>query len=118
MQLPDPPTALFIENSFISLPLLYPLPRDNGKVPECLQKTEMVHFEDWPLDPAEDALHNKLFYPQRETTLLAIDWEAIGRIASKLLIDRIKNNETNGTKTVRVSPLLQKVSGKNREFIS
>jgi len=116
--LANPPTAVFVENSFVSLPLLYPGPNDAGELPSSLREWEIVHFEDWSLDPVDDVLTGKLFYPECETTVVAIRWEEIGAMAAKLLLDQVRGEPRPRTPTVlRVSPTLQKVKGAQRESV-
>ncbi|MBD3241692.1 MAG: LacI family DNA-binding transcriptional regulator [Chitinivibrionales bacterium] len=117
LALPEPPTALFVENSWTSVPLLYPLPEDRSKLPESLSALEMVHFEDWPLDPVEDIVSGKLAYPSRMSTVLAIDWEAIGRYAARMLVDTVRDNNTAETRIVRLAPVLQQIQGFSRKPI-
>jgi len=116
LELSSPPTALFVDNSFISLSLLYPLEQDRGKLPESLNQLEMIHYEDWSLDPVHDILSKKLFYPHLQSTLVTIDWEVIGRTAAQLLINQI-TNKTQANQIIKVSPGLCKVHGNNRTLI-
>ena len=114
LDLPDPPTALFVENSFLSPPLLYPGPADAGKLPAGLAEMDMVHFEDWPLEPVQDLLAGKLGFAFRPTTVVRIDWDAIGLTAARLLAQNIRNGGTDPHPIVRVSPILETVSATGR----
>ncbi len=114
LALPEPPTALFVDNSGISLSLLYPVPEDRGAVPDAVRSLDTIHFEDWPLDPVEDTLVHKLFHASRCTSVLAIDWEAIGRIASRLLVEQVRNGGTAAPSAIRVAPVLQRLEGRKR----
>ena len=116
LALPDPPTAIFVENSFISLSLLYPLPGDNGVIPEYLSALEMVHFEDWSLQPVDDIVTQKLFYPDCSSTIVAIDWESIGREAAQLLINEAREFSIV-PQNLRISPSLYRLNGNKRELI-
>ncbi len=117
LELKSPPTALFVDNSFISLSLLYPMEGDNGILPPSLKNLEMVHFEDWSLSSAQDTLSKKLFYPKMQTTLLTIDWESIGRNAAQLLINQT-SNKTQKPEIIRISPTLCQVNGSKRTLIT
>lgn len=117
LELPDPPTALFVDNSFISLPLLYCLQEDQKQLHASLKKLEILHFEDWNLRQAHDILTTKLFYPEFKTKLVSINWKIIGRTGAKLLIDLAGQNSIV-PQIYRISPTLQQVSGKKREPVS
>ncbi|MBN1997310.1 LacI family DNA-binding transcriptional regulator [candidate division KSB1 bacterium] len=112
----DPPTAIFVDNSFISLSLLYPLVSENGRIPHFLRNLEIVHFEDWPLLPVHDILSEKLFFPQMNTTLVCIDWENIGYQAAQLLIRHVGKSSPL-PEILRVCPALYKVTGNQRKPI-
>ncbi|MDZ7725037.1 MAG: LacI family DNA-binding transcriptional regulator [candidate division KSB1 bacterium] len=109
----NPPTALFIENSFISLSLLYPLLNGNDGIPECIQKLDMVHVEDWSLQPVHDILTGKLFAPDINTKIISIDWESIGRQAARFLIERA-GQRTPTPKLIRIGPMLYQLKGEER----
>jgi DNA-binding LacI/PurR family transcriptional regulator len=111
---PQPPTALFVDNSFISLPLLYPLPSDGGRLPPHIAALDVVHFEDWPLDPVEDIVSGKLFATPRNATVLAIDWETIGRLAARMLVDQVRGTSKASPSAIRVTPILQQLTGAAR----
>lgn len=116
LALPDPPTALFIENSFISLSLLYPLPEDRGKVPGNILDLDMVHFEDWSLRPVDDIVTQKLFFPDCQTTIVAIDWESIGKEAAQMIIQEAREFSIV-PQNLRISPSLYHLNGSKRELI-
>jgi LacI family transcriptional regulator len=117
LRLPEPPTALFVENSFVSMPLLYSLPGDHGSLPPAVRGLDMVHFEDWPLDPAEDIAAGKLGHQLRSTTVLAIEWEAIGRLAARMLVEKVRGTGAAQPGVVRIAPLLQQLNGNQRTTI-
>ncbi len=116
-KLKAPPTALFVENSFVSLSLLYPLERDKATLPRFLADLDMFHFEDWPLDPVDDIMCGKLFYPEAQTNLVTIDWETIGRMAAQLLIELINHGGRLPPKIIRVAPLLHRMQGHKRTLL-
>jgi len=118
MDQPDPPTALFVDNSFISLSLVYPLAKDNGQLPRQLKEIEMIHFEDWSLDLADDILSKKLFYPKIDTKFISINWEDIGFEAAKLIIEQVKNRDENALKILKIVPSLFTVKGSQRTRIN
>ncbi|HPG41602.1 MAG TPA: LacI family DNA-binding transcriptional regulator [bacterium] len=111
----DPPTALFIDNSFISLSLLYPLPGEL-EMPAFIRNLDIVHFEDWSLKPVQDILTGKLFFPDFETTVVGIDWESLGQQAAKLLID-CAGASAAVPKIVRIAPSLYHVKNNHRQYI-
>jgi len=118
LRLKKPPTALFVDNSFLSLPLLYPQPGDRGALPASIRDLDMVHSEDWPLDAVEDIVARKLFYPARQATVLAFDWETIGTVAARMLVDRLRSpGAATQTQAVRVAPVLQRIEGQNRTLM-
>ena len=114
--LPDPPTALFVDNSFISLSLLYPLAADKGEIPDFVRELDIVIFEDWPLELVHDTMSNKLLYPEMDTTLVCIDWENIGAQAAQLLIKKV-NERSDLPEILRVNPALFRVQGRQRDPI-
>ena len=117
LDLPEPPTACFIENNFISMPLLYRQSGDGVEMPDWLGRIDIVHFEDWPLDPVEDIVAGKLFNRPREATVVAIDWQAIGSLAGRMLIENATKPKQAGPKIVRMSPALQRIDGNNRKAL-
>lgn len=115
LQLPEPPTAIFVDNSALSPSLIYPLSGDTNGIPEHIRALDVVHSEDFPLDPVEDIVSGKLFHPPRRLKVLAFDWEGIGRYAARLLVDRVQGNAAaTGAQTMRVAPILQLVEGTSR----
>lgn len=114
--LSKPPTALFIENSFVSLSVLYPFILEKSELSSAIQDLDIVVFEDWPMQPVNDIMSGKLFYPELESVLVSIDWENIGRQAAQLLIKKVANN-TAAPEILRVNPTLYQVKGNNREPI-
>ncbi len=92
LQLPQPPTAVFIENSFVSPSLLYPLPPEEA-VPQRIAEMDMVHFEAWSLDWIEQVVVSKLSYPSRNAKLLRIDWYQLGQVAAKRMLARLENED-------------------------
>ncbi len=117
LALSDPPTAVFVENSFISLSLLYPLPSDDGQIPDSIKHLDTIHFEDWPLALAHDILSEKLFYPQLESTFVCIDWETIGIQAAQLLIRQV-HKPSSLPEILRVCPALVQIKGNARQPIT
>lgn len=110
LSLPDPPTAVFVENSFVSPSLIYPNSLEDRSMWQRLREIEMVHFEAWHTDWMDAALSQKLHFPQRDTTLLRIDWKRIGKIAAERLVARLDGEDKSG-ETVRLMPRLVAVRG-------
>ncbi|MDX9861891.1 MAG: LacI family DNA-binding transcriptional regulator [Rhodospirillales bacterium] len=91
-----PPTAVLVENSFISDSLLYPLREDRGRIPERLAKTVFVHFEDSPLSILESIMSDNLNYPRPNVAVCRIDWEKLGRSAVQLLLQMLCHGGAGG----------------------
>lgn len=115
-ELPDPPSALVVENSFIGLSLLYPLASDKGSLPPIFNKVEIIQCEDWALQPVHDIVSEKLFYPEMNTTLVCIDWEAIGKAAAEMIIDKASGG-SSVPRIIRISPSLYRVQKGKRELL-
>ena len=118
LELEHPPTAVFVENSYLSASLLYPMAGDGGEAPEAIRGLEMVHFEDWPLSAGQILMEQKLGYPPCETVAVTIDWARIGEVAAHRLIELARRGKDLNTLVTRVSPILQRVSGIHRTEIS
>jgi hypothetical protein len=108
MALSEPPAAVFVENSFISPELLYPA--HIGETDSPCYGVEAIHFEAWDLTTMEQALAWTLGYPSRRCKLLRIDWEHMGRLAARRVLERISGEPRRG-KIVRVAPVLYEVEG-------
>ena len=115
LALDHPPTAVFVDNSYVSPPLLYPMPQDQGKLPSAIRDLAMIHFEDWPLRADMSLMERKLSYPACDTAVVAIDWNSIGEIATHRLIELARGaHQSTNPSVTRVSPILQQVSNGNR----
>lgn len=106
----DPPTGVFVENSFVSPSLIYPNQMDDQAVWQRLSRIQMLHFEAWHLDWMDSALSQKLRFPPRNTTLLRIDWRQLGRIVAERLVARLDGEPDSG-QTIRLMPNLVHVHG-------
>lgn len=111
------PTALFIDNSYISLPLLYPNLNDNMQIPTHIANIDMVHFEDAPLRPAEDILAHRMFFPKLKSTVVSINWQNIGNTAARMIIDIAQNGSSDGPQINRIAPQLVSVNGYERTLL-
>lgn len=109
LALPSPPTAVFVENSFISPALLYPVSTDERELPKAISSLDMVHFEAWNIDTIEMVMHGIFSYPPRNTKLLRIDWKNMAIIAGKRLVDRIRDNSLP-VDVIRVSSRLIQIN--------
>lgn len=107
LELPEPPTAVFVENSFVSPSLLYPLPPEKT-VPQCIAEIEMVHFEAWSLDWIEQVVVSKLSLPPRHAKLLRIDWYQMGQVAAKRMLAKLEDGELD-EQVIRLAPQLVEV---------
>lgn len=110
LALDERPTAVFVENSFVSAPLIYPIDPTEPALPEALAKMDMVHFEAWHLDAVEQVMAGVFNYPARDVKLLRIDWSDVGRVAAKQLVDRLKGGEAS-QQVIRLAPRLMRVAG-------
>jgi len=108
--LSEPPTAAFIENSFVSPSLLYPV---NGEcsLPASVRRIAMVHFEAWHTDWIEKGYASKLGRVGRNAELLRIDWAAMGRIAARRVIELLDKSSDTQPQTLRLAPRLARVEG-------
>ncbi|MEX0654851.1 MAG: LacI family DNA-binding transcriptional regulator [Phycisphaeraceae bacterium] len=104
LSLSQPPTAVFVENSFVSPSLLYPIPPEEA-VPAEIAQLDMVHFEAWSLDWIEQVVVSKLSLPPRHTKLLRIDWYRMGQMAGEWMLAKLGGNDQTGQVT-RLSPRL------------
>ncbi len=105
LALAEPPTAVFVENSFVSAPLIYPIDPSEPALPEALARLDMVHFEAWHLDAVEQVMAGAFNYPSRKAKLLRIDWSEVGRMAAKQIIERLRGGEASGH-VIRLAPRL------------
>lgn len=105
--LSKPPTAVFVENSFVSPSLLYPMPAERA-LPARIAQLDMVHFEAWSLDWLEQVVVGKLSLPPRHTKLLRIDWYQMGQVAAGRMLARL-NGEEGASGVTRLSPRLVQV---------
>ncbi len=110
LALDEPPTAVFVENSFISPSLLYPCNEKESCVPQKIQEVDMIHFEAWHLDILEQSLTGKLDFAPRKTKLLRIDWVDMGRVAGEHVMSRLTGQPATG-KVIRIQPRLVCVEG-------
>lgn len=90
LALRDPPTAVLVDNSFISPPLIYPNDPSEPQVPERIRKLDIIHFEAWHTEWMEQVMAGKLCYPPRHVKLLQINWQELGRSAGKHVLARME----------------------------
>jgi len=110
LDLPEPPTAVFVENSYISAPLIYPTPQDNGQLPSDILALDMVHFEAMGLDSHEQTAAYSLGYPERSTKVLRVDWGELGTMSATHVLDRLEGTPNTG-KILCVAPRLMALRG-------
>lgn len=110
LSLREPPTAVFVENSFISPSLLYTASPAERALPKALRALDIVHFEAWHLEWVEQVMAGKLNFPSRQTKLLRINWEEIGRVAAKRLLERMEGL-TGEPEVFQLVPKLMHVQG-------
>jgi LacI family transcriptional regulator len=110
LALPEPPTGVFVENSFISPSLLYTADASERELPKKIQALDMVHFEAWHLEWLEQVMAGKLNYPQRRTKLLRINWDEVGRVAATRLLQRMEGH-AGEPEVIQIVPKLMQVEG-------
>ena len=110
LALPEPPTAVFVENSFISPGLIYPQDSTESELPAAIRALEIIHFEAWNLEWIEQAMAGKLRFTPRRTHLLRINWEELGQVAARLLLARMESGKA-GSEVISMAPRLFAVEG-------
>lgn len=110
LKLKSPPTAVFVENSFISPSLLYPVDPEEGRLPKAIADLDIIHFEAWHLEWLEQVLAGKLTFPPRKTKLLRVNWEELGRMAAKRLLERMEGRQ-GPPEVLQLVPKLYAVHG-------
>jgi LacI family transcriptional regulator len=110
LALPEPPTAVFVENSFISPSLLYPSFPGETKVPDAIAALDFVHFEAWHLEGIEQVMAGKLAFPGRKTKLMRVNWHELGNVAGRRVVDRIEGAKSSGN-VVQIVPRLFEAEG-------
>jgi LacI family transcriptional regulator len=110
LSLPQPPTAVFVENTFISPSLIYTINERETQLPPAIAKLDMVHFEAWHLEWLEQVIAGKLSFSHRKTKLLRINWEELGRMAARRLLERMEGR-TGGPEVLQLVPKLYFADG-------
>ena len=111
LELPQPPTAVFVENTFISGSLIYPADASERELPRPIAALDMVHFEAWHVEWLEQVMAGKLNFPKRHTKLLRINWEELGRVAAERLMSRMEGGPTGSGEVIQLVPRLYRVDG-------
>ena len=110
LALPEPPTAVFVENTFISPSLLHPSYPGETSVPAAIAALDCVHFEAWHTEWLEQVMAGKLAFPSRKTKMMRVNWQELGNVAGRRLIDRIEGASASG-EVVQIIPRLFEVDG-------
>jgi len=110
LALPEPPTAVFVENTFISPSLLYPSLPGETQVPPAIAALDFVHFEAWHMEWLEQVMAGKLAFAGRKTKMMRVNWQELGHVAGRRLIDRIEGSNSSGD-VVQIVPHLYEVDG-------
>ncbi len=110
LALPEPPTAIFVENSFISPSLLYPSYAGETALPAELAAMDFVHFEAWHLEWVEQVMAGKLAFPGRKTKLMRINWQSLGQMTAQRIVARMEGAPASGD-VVQIVPRLFEVEG-------
>jgi len=106
----DPPTAVFVENSFVSPSLVYPNSMQDQRFDQQVRALEMVHFEAQHLDIMEQVLAGMLQFPSRDAQVLRVDWEAVGGVAADRVLQRLVEPE-GPPAVVKVAARLYRLKG-------
>jgi len=104
LALPEPPTAVFIENSYCSLPALFPQPADKGILPKAIRNLRLLHFEDYPIRILIDRAAQEFGYRPPPSLLVTPCFEAIGKAAVDLLASLFHQSPA-----ARTAPVCHKV---------
>jgi len=115
--LPEPPTAVFVENSYLSGPLLCPEAADINALPADIAELDIIHFEASDLDPFEQIMFRKMSYPPRSVKLLRIDWKEVGKVAARRILKRVEGAAGTG-EVVRICPRLIHLRGFEETLLS
>ena len=116
LDLPKPPTAIFVENSFVSPSLLYPIPPEE-KVPDRIAELDMIHFEAWSLDWIEQVVVSKFSMPPCEGKILRIQWFQMGQVAGERML-ALLGGDKDVLQHTRLAPHLLQMSGAETRPIS
>ncbi len=100
------PTAVFVENSYVSHSLIYPLKDDKGILPAMLRDTEFIHFEDTTLLASSQIMNGALNYGEHPVQCCHMDWEKMGVIAGDLMA-RMAKSGSDSVHSLRVKPELK-----------
>lgn len=100
------PTAVFIENSYVSHSLLYPLKGDKGVLPPRIRDTEFIHFEDTSLLASNQIMNGALNYDEQSVQCCHIEWEKMGMIAGDHMVRMVKTDSTS-VHSIRIKPELK-----------
>ena len=110
LALPDPPTAVFVENSFISASLIHTVAPGELSIPAAIGALDMIHFEALHLEWIERAMSGKLGFPLRQTKLLRINWRELGRVTADRLLARLSGTNAD-REVIQLVPKLFAVNG-------
>lgn len=101
----DHATAVFVENSFISPPMIYPAFPHEERLPERIAALDFVHFEALHMDLIQGVMAGALGFPSRHTKIMRIGWHELGQVAAKRILERLEG-AGNAGQVLRLVPRL------------
>lgn len=116
MELSDPPTGIFVENSFISASLVHPHSLEDHEFAEMVQPLDIVHFEALDLDIIEQVMAGMLMFEPRQIKVLRVDWRDVGAVAAERVVHRLENPTAPST-IVKVAGRLYRLEGMDKTAI-
>jgi DNA-binding LacI/PurR family transcriptional regulator len=109
------PTAVFVENSFVSQSLLYAIGGETA-MPAAIRDLDFVHFEAWHLDTLEHTMVHLLGHPARRTKLLRVPWYEMGRRCANLIVE-LTEGRHDTPQRIELAPYLVQVHGMDEELL-
>lgn len=116
LALPEPPTAVFVENSFISPSLIYTIDPNEREIPKAIRDLDIIHFEAWHLEWLEQVMAGKLRFPCRNVKLLRINWEEVGRVAARRVRERMEGAQ-GAAEVFQIVPKLYRIADDKEKLL-
>lgn len=86
------PTAVVVDNAFLCPQLTVPMSEDNGVLPSWLQAMDLAVFADSNMYGNSVLMSRLLCLPCKSVFLIDPDWEEIGRLAARELLQAARDN--------------------------
>jgi LacI family transcriptional regulator len=110
LALKDAPTAVFVENTFITPSLIHTVEPGEREIPASIRALDMIHFEAFELEWIEKVMHGKLGFPARNAKLLRTNWHELGRMTAARVVARLSGPGTS-SQIIQLIPQLYDVTG-------